>query len=229
MKRVLYYQKLPSVQALRACLDLAYQVSNHIGRQSRLMVMTDPQSAGAVLLPQALHLGNSIDALIEDGLLLGAGVLMRPMWERLGMACFLRKNPKRVVDWRTSWQGSRPPSFREMLDSIDGELDDFRNAEGRRFLNSIIHGNWSEMWLSISGDGTPEAAVASGPNANAPEAADSIAMTTAIALQALTYSIYRLYPLHVTDLDAADAWRRSKEALADCALHVLSNYDATDE
>ncbi|MEM9753286.1 MAG: hypothetical protein AAF916_07855 [Planctomycetota bacterium] len=219
-----------SMLALDACVSVCLKASNHVALQSRTMVMLQHQSVAAVLLPQSLYIGLSIESLLKQGYLLSAAILMRPMWERIGTAFYLKKNKPKIAAWRSNWNGKRPPSLKTLLDAIDGEIDEVRDVDGISTLHGLVHGNWEEMGCSISSQSSSQVGVSAGPIADAPEHVDHFALQTAIGCHVVAVAFRNFFPRHVSDCELSQPLNHANDLLLEAASQMLSEVglDADD-
>ncbi len=137
------------------------------------------QQAAAQLIPQAVSIALSIRELIRQGYLFSAGLLLRPLIERVGTAEYLRVHPEAVEAWHAGWPRKEQPSLQDLLDATSqakpadpGQLRSFANM-----LHKLIHpdptgGLWN---MIIHENGKP--AFSSGKIFDDPQMCDFVSLT----------------------------------------------------
>jgi hypothetical protein len=117
------------------------------------------ERAAAQLVPQAVSIALSIRELIRQGYLFSAGLLLRPLIERVGTVEYLRVNPDAVAAWHAGWPRKEQPCLQDLLEATSqaqgaspDELKFFANV-----LHKLIHPDpTGAMWNMITReDGRP--------------------------------------------------------------------------
>lgn len=88
--------------------------------------LTDLQRAACQIIPHGINLALSIRALIRQGYLFSAMVLMRSLVERAGIITYLHEHPESVELWKKGWKHGERPSLKTMLEVMGGNPADPR-------------------------------------------------------------------------------------------------------
>ncbi len=131
------------------------------------------------LVPQAVSIALSIRELIRQGYLFSAGLLLRPLIERVGTVEYLRVHPTSVPAWHGGWPRKERPSLQELLEvtsqaqaASDDELKFFANM-----LHKLIHPDpTGGLWNVITRE-DGKSAFSSGKILDDPQLCDFVSVT----------------------------------------------------
>jgi hypothetical protein len=137
------------------------------------------QQAAAQLIPQAVSIALSIREMIRQGYLFSAGLLLRPLIERVGTVEYLRIHPEAVQAWHAGWPRKEQPSLQELLEATS-QAESADPAELKAFANvlhKLIHPDpTGGLWNMITHEnGRP--AFSSGKIFDDPQLCDFVSVT----------------------------------------------------
>jgi hypothetical protein len=95
------------------------------------------EQAAAQLVPQAVSIALSIRELIRQGYLFSAGLLLRPLIERVGTVEYLRVNPGAVDAWHDGWPRKEQPSLQQLLEATSQA--ETANPDELKFFATLLH------------------------------------------------------------------------------------------
>ena len=137
------------------------------------------EQAAAQLVPQAVSIALSIRELIRQGYLFSAGLLLRPLIERVGTLEYLRVHPESVEAWHAGWPRKEQSCLQELLEvTSQAEAADPDELKAfAKMLHKLIHpdptgGLWN---MIIRENGRP--AFSSGKIVDDPQLCDFVSVT----------------------------------------------------
>jgi hypothetical protein len=95
------------------------------------------EQAAAHLVPQAVSIALSIRELIRQGYLFSAGLLLRPLIERVGTVEYLRVHPEAVAAWHAGWPRKEQPCLQELLEATSQA--EAASPDELRFFANMLH------------------------------------------------------------------------------------------
>ena len=180
----------PTLLEFDQSIPAAMKINTRLAQGTFTRELSPVEQAAAQLIPQAVSIAVSIRELIRQGYLFSAGLLLRPLIERVGTVEYLRVHPEAVYAWHAGWPRKEQPCLRELLEATSqaesadpGELNGFAIM-----LHKLIHpdptgGLWN---MIIHQNGRP--AFSSGKIFDDPQLCDFVSVT-ACRFLALTMRI----------------------------------------
>jgi hypothetical protein len=169
----------PTLLEFDQAIPSAMKINARIAQGTFNRQLSPVEQAAAQLIPQAVSIALSIREMIRQGYLFSAGLLLRPLIERVGTVEYLRVHPEAVEAWHAGWPRKAQPCLQELLEATsqaeaaDGdELKTFANM-----LHKLIHpdptgGLWN---MIIHENGRP--AFSSGKIFDDPQLCDFVSVT----------------------------------------------------
>ena len=190
--------------AIRACMLANFEVA----ARTTQIPLTDLQYAACQVIPQGINLTLAIRALIRQGYLFGALVLVRPLLERVTTMAYLYQHPESLEIWKAGWKRGKRPSFHQMLNCLNPLADSLVMRQMGERLHHIVHGDPDgSLWnLVVKPDGGM--AFAAGQVTNHPELCDNICSKTEYYLTLLHGLMAICFPDVPRADDIFDAYRR---------------------
>jgi len=127
----------PALLEFDQIIPPAMQTNTRLAQGTFDRTLTPVEQAAAQLVPQAVSIALSIRELIRQGYLFSAGLLLRPLIERVGTVEYLRVHPEAVDAWHAGWPRKEQPSFQELLlATVQAES---ASPEGLRVFANMLH------------------------------------------------------------------------------------------
>jgi hypothetical protein len=131
----------PSLLEFDQAIPPAMKINARLAQGTFTRQLFPVEQAAAQLIPQAVSIALSIRELIRQGYLFSAGLLLRPLIERVGTVEYLRVHPEAVEAWHAGWPRKEQPCLQELLEATSqaesadpGELKAFASM-----LHKLIH------------------------------------------------------------------------------------------
>jgi len=131
----------PTLLEFDRAIPPALEINARLAQGTFNRQLSPVQQAAAQLVPQAVSIALSIRELIRQGYLFSAGLLLRPLIERVGTVEYLRVHPEAVEAWHAGWPRREQPCLQELLEATSqaesadpSELKAFGNM-----LHKLIH------------------------------------------------------------------------------------------
>jgi hypothetical protein len=157
----------------------AMKINTRLAQGSFNRQLSPVEQTATQLIPQAISITLSIRELIRQGYLFSAGLLLRPLIERVGTVEYLRVHPEAVEAWHMGWPPEARPRLQELLEATS-EAESADPEELKTFasmLYKLIHpdptgGLWN---MIIHENGRP--AFSSGKIFDDPQLCDFVSVT----------------------------------------------------
>lgn len=86
--------------------------------------------AAVEIIPQGISIALSMRELIRQAYLFSAGILMRPLIEKMGMIYRLKEDPEAIEAWNNGSPRKSQPTFDRLLDLVMGQCSDEERKSG---------------------------------------------------------------------------------------------------
>lgn len=131
----------PTLLEFDQAIPPAMRVNTRLAQSTFNRELTPVEQAAAQLVPQAVSIALSIRELIRQGYLFSAGLLLRPLIERVGTVEYLRLHPDAVEAWHAGWPRKEQPCLQELLEVISqgGEASSDELKSFATTLHKLIH------------------------------------------------------------------------------------------
>jgi hypothetical protein len=149
-------------------------VHQKLGARTYATDLTPLQVAAVEIIPQCISIALSIRELIRQAYLYSAGILMRPLVERVGMIYYLQKNPETVGAWHSGWPRKSQPKFELLLDLVMPSDSEEERKSTQELLNKMVHSDPVSAHLNATTRSDGRKASAAGKELDAPIKADAI-------------------------------------------------------
>jgi hypothetical protein len=108
----------PTLLEFDRAIPSAMKTHARLAQRTFHRTLSPVEQAAAQLVPQAVSIALSIRELIRQGYLFSAGLLLRPLIERVGTVEYLRVHPEAVAAWHSGWPRREQPCLQELLEAI---------------------------------------------------------------------------------------------------------------
>lgn len=125
--------------AFDKAIPLAMSVNSIIAARTFSRSLSPIQIAATEIVPQGISIALSIRELTRQAYLYSAGILVRPLIDRVGTICWLRDKPESVITWRNGWPRKNQPSIEQLLSHMHPENNDDFHQRFSRMLHKHVH------------------------------------------------------------------------------------------
>lgn len=169
----------PTLLEFDHAIPPAMKINARLAQGTFSRQLSPVEQAAAQLIPQAVSIALSIRELIRQGYLFSAGLLLRPLIERVGLVEYLRVHPEAVEAWHAGWPRKAQPCLQELLEATS-QAEAADPEELKTFatmLHKLIHPDpTGGLWNMITHEnGSP--AFSSGKIFDNPQLCDFVCVT----------------------------------------------------
>lgn len=150
------YAEHEALIAFDTVIDIAIEKYKEGMARASLEAPSDMQAMAGALIPQITSLAFAIRALVSEGYLFAASVLIRPFTERVCILMYLDKHPEDIAIWKRGWKSGDAPSLSRMFDMLKASDSSVSHVPGWQMtadLNDLVHGKPDAAFWNLTKNG----------------------------------------------------------------------------
>jgi len=186
------YEGSDALTSFDTVIDIAIPKYEEGVARARSVTPSTMQSMAGVLIPQVFSLTFAVRALVRDGFLFSAHVLLRPLIERVCILMYLDRYPSEIEIWKRGWKHGEAPSLSRMFDKLKAPFPNLADVTGSQMtsdLNGLVHGKPEAAHWNLTGLGHSPGLIRDNP-----ELCDIVCRQAAHYLAVTTLLIGRYFP-----------------------------------
>jgi hypothetical protein len=152
------------------------------------------QVAATEIIPQGVSIALSIRELVRQAYLYSAGILIRPLLERVGTIRYLQHKPDAVELWRSGWPRKTQPTLQDLLDLLHPGREPSEYSILRELMNKLVHSDPAGSMYNMlkRADGMP--VFSSGKIIDDPNFCDAVCAAGMCYLKQLSSTALAIFP-----------------------------------